>query len=163
MKKIIFVCLFCSVFVNITAQYYDTIYFYLTRIRVQDKSFIATIEKFLKDSTTCSGYSKHDIFALDFDTTNSKFDITLTMLPCLNPSSSKSNGYFYIGQRLFIVHGNIPPKFAYTTKHKKRFYYLVQKPDKYGLFRATPIEEFCVMLLHYEDNIWKFIEERQNY
>jgi|GEM_PF-6304322 len=163
MKKIIFVCLFCSVFVNITTQYYDTIYFYLTRIRVQDKSFIATIEKFLKDSTTCSGYSKHDIFALDFDTTNSKFDITLTMLPCLNPSSSKSNGYFYIDQRLFIVHGNIPPKFAYTTKHKKRFYYLVQKPDKYGLFRATPIEEFCVMLLHYEDNIWKFIEERQNY
>lgn len=163
MKKIIFAYLFCSIFANTNAQVYDTIYFHLNKIQITDIGFITTIEHLLQDNNICSKYHQYDFFVLDFDTTNIQLEITLTMLPGINKKVSKSKGYFYIGQRLFVVYGNIPPDFACFTKHKKRFYYLCQKPDKYGLFQATSIQEFCVLRLRIADGIWEFIEERQNY
>lgn len=129
---------------------------------MQNTDFISIIEK-LRQEKICHHYTKYDFFAAEIDTTGNKFDITLTMLPQINKSAQRAKGYLYIGQLLFVFYGDIPTSFATITKQTKRFCDLIPKPDKYGLFAAKSIQEFCVLLLRIENGRWEIIEERQNY
>ncbi len=167
---------------------YDTIYFKTNKIEVQDSNFIDILESLLKDNNTCKSYRNHSIYGVqiykidttknihsiiysipdivekyDIDTTQNVYEAKITMLSNTGIWCSRAKGYFYINKSLFFIDGDFPNDFANITKNKKSFYYKVQKPNKDGFMLLENNVNACVLILHFKNGKWNFIEERRDY
>ena len=160
MKKllIIFLLNIIIVFADAQPEYrIDTIYFTSNKIEIKDSNFINLFDSLKTNDIICNNYQKNNFYSMIIDKIDDNvFEAYITMVPRILKWTSTAQGYFYICNSLFFIKGDLPDNFASITNSKKRFFYKIDPTDAY-------IQEFCVIILRFENNKWYFIEERQNY
>ncbi len=139
---------------------YDTVYFQSNKIEINDTSFINIIVSVLKSDALCAGFRKYNFYSMEVYKGVGFTEVKLTMLPKVLKWASKAAGHFFIEKSLFFIDGDFED-FAIITRSTKKFYYIPFNPN---IISPDVFEqEFCVMILRYEDSRWRFVEERINY
>ena len=159
MKNILIICLLNIIFVFAEAQpefRVETVYFTSNKIEIKDSNFINLFDSLKKNDIICKLYQKYNFYSMIIDKNDDNvFEAHITMVPGILKWTRTAQGYFYIGESLFFIKGDLPDNFAIITNLKKKFYYKID-PTK------AITQEFCVIILRFENNKWYFIEERQN-
>lgn len=160
MKKLLIIFLLNIIIVFADAQpefRVDTVYFTSNKIEIKDSNFINLFDSLKKNDIICNNYQKYNFYSMIIDKFDDNvFEVHITMVPGILKWTRTAQGYFYIGESLFFIKGDLSDNFAIITNSKKKFYYKID-PAK------AIIQEFCVIVLRFENNKWCFIEERQNY
>ena len=164
MKKIIIVFLLCGFIVPGNAQAsYDTVYFRSNKIEIIDTGFKKILSSVIEEDTICMHFQKYNTYSVIVEKTDSVIDIHITMVPRVLKWASKAAGYFFIGKTLFFIDGDLAEDFANITSSQKRFYYKIPNPNAWPFDPEACVQEFCVIMLRFENNKWHFVEERENY
>ena len=161
MKKIIYICVLCYIIMFGNAQTeYDIVYFRSNKIEIYDTSFFNLLVSVLKDDTKCAGFRKYNYYSMEVYKIDAFTEVKITMLPKVLKWASTAAGHFFMEKSIFFIDGDFED-FASITKSTKKFYYKPFNPNKVSL--DVYEQEFCVMILRYEDDRWRFVEERVNY
>lgn len=155
MKKVLFFFMLYHAIAFVKAQEQsDTIYFKSNRIEFIDSNFINAVAPILTEGTICHGYQKNNIYAIEVTKIDTTLEAKVTMLPRILEWCSRAKGYFYVENSLVFIDVDIDD-FANITNSAKKFFYTIPK--------RLQNQEFCIIIIRFENNRWHFVEERQNY